>query len=391
MRIKIHQDELPYPGLKFATTKRGGRHVEYAASAITAGSGQYREGFLRSGGRVADSEGVLAFGDEGFAFFADSEETFIWSYEDVASFKTGKTLVPIVKKFNVRMRDGSKASFRIGPQLLANASYIFAKVLAQNEAAFNVRAADKPPWRVQEGSNEVEGFYVVGYGPDPALPNIPHAPHLYGPYSTFDDAEAVVAAKDPTVRPLDEEALRRERQETDEWMRHQKEQAQSQPQKTEELPPPPPTEEKTEESPLGPCTVTTTSTRTAAVIESVERASGEPAILYAQALLWREKGLHRKYEEAVRIVVRDPAGHVIFDESSISRPPRPQAPPESFEVATSTDAAEPAVCSICHLKVEGYGNNPTPVANLSVSDRACDWCNEHVVGPVRRRKILDRP
>jgi hypothetical protein len=71
--------------------------------------------------------------------------------------------------------------------------------------------------------------------------------------------------------------------------------------------------------------VTTISTRTGAVIESIEEAIGERAILYAQALLWREKGQHRKYEEAVRVVVRDPSGDVIFDERSISRRPRPQA------------------------------------------------------------------
>lgn len=128
--LKITQDELPYSELRFATTKRGGRHVEHVGSAITAGSAQYREAYLRPGGRIADSEGVLVFLEEGFRFYADSGETFRWGYEAIASFKTGWTLQPLVKKFDVRIRDGSKASFRIGPQLLANASYIFGRVVA---------------------------------------------------------------------------------------------------------------------------------------------------------------------------------------------------------------------------------------------------------------------
>lgn len=83
------------------------------------------------------------------------------------------------------------------------------------------KAADEPPWKVQEGSNEVEGFFVVGYGPDPALPNIPHAPHPYGPYATLEDARAVVAPKDPTVRPLSEELLKKEQEEMMKWREEQ--------------------------------------------------------------------------------------------------------------------------------------------------------------------------
>lgn len=121
---EISQSELPYPELRFAHTKRSGRGATYIRDAITAGTAQYREAYLRRGGRIADSEGVLAFVDDGIGFFADSGADFFWRYEEVAGFKTGRTWAPLVKKFDVRMRDGSKASFRIGPQLVANASYV---------------------------------------------------------------------------------------------------------------------------------------------------------------------------------------------------------------------------------------------------------------------------
>jgi hypothetical protein len=45
-----------------------------------------------------------------------------------------------------------------------------------------------------------EGFYVVGYNPYTMDPVLASLPDLYGPYATLEDAEAVVAARDPTER-----------------------------------------------------------------------------------------------------------------------------------------------------------------------------------------------
>lgn len=78
------------------------------------------------------------------------------------------------------------------------------------------KGADDRPWRVQEGGNEAEGFAVVGYSPysDQVLKDMPS---LFGPYTTLEDAQAVVAAKDPSVRPLSEELLKKEREEMTKW------------------------------------------------------------------------------------------------------------------------------------------------------------------------------
>jgi hypothetical protein len=89
----------------------------------------------------------------------------------------------------------------------------------------------------------------------------------------------------------------------------------------------PSTEEPTEEaSPEESCTVTTISTHNGTVVESVDsttvdaldypgRTTGERAIWYAKAILWRERNVrHRKYGDPVRVVVRDSSGVVLFDE-----------------------------------------------------------------------------
>lgn len=60
---------------------------------------------------------------------------------------------------------------------------------------------DDRPWRVQDGGNAVEGFHVVGYDPFTTDPVLRSIPDLFGPYATLEYAEAVVAARDATVRP----------------------------------------------------------------------------------------------------------------------------------------------------------------------------------------------
>jgi len=45
------------------------------------------------------------------------------------------------------------------------------------------------------------------------------------------------------------------------------------------------------------------------------------------------------------------------------------------------------ICSICHDKFYGFGNNPKPFYNLTSKDRCCDVCNELVVLP---RRLTER-
>jgi hypothetical protein len=85
------------------------------------------------------------------------------------------------------------------------------------------RGSDTRQWRVQDGGSEADGFYVVGYNPYQTDPILRKMPSLFGPYARLEDAEAVVAAKDSSARPLSERLLEREREETEEWLRSKKE------------------------------------------------------------------------------------------------------------------------------------------------------------------------
>jgi hypothetical protein len=86
--------------------------------------------------------------------------------------------------------------WRIDYRFAANAEYVFKNVIERNRRR---TALDNRPWRVQ-GGNVDEGFYVVGYNPYTMDPVLASLPDLYGPYATLEDAEAVVAARDPTER-----------------------------------------------------------------------------------------------------------------------------------------------------------------------------------------------
>jgi len=115
---------LPYPGTVFVTTRRFG-YLEQGRveDALTAGSAQYREGYLRRGGRIADSEGYLSIEDDAVAFCADSGQVSVWYYPQIRSYsvKRGRVLW----KLTLRLL-GSRAHFKIGHELAANADYILA-------------------------------------------------------------------------------------------------------------------------------------------------------------------------------------------------------------------------------------------------------------------------
>lgn len=114
---------LPYPGLVFVTTRRFGRLDLGKADALTAGDAQYREGYLRRGGRVRDSEGYLSITDDAVAFCADSGQVFVWYYPQIRNYSVKRGLV--LWKLTLRF-SGSRAHFKIGHELAANADYILA-------------------------------------------------------------------------------------------------------------------------------------------------------------------------------------------------------------------------------------------------------------------------
>ena len=63
MKRLIDRRDLPFPNAFMAITRRGGisQGVEFNLPVLTAGSAQWKSAFLRPGGRIPDSEGVLAF------------------------------------------------------------------------------------------------------------------------------------------------------------------------------------------------------------------------------------------------------------------------------------------------------------------------------------------
>lgn len=42
------------------------------------------------------------------------------------------------------------------------------------------------------------------------------------------------------------------------------------------------------------------------------------------------------------------------------------------------------VCCICGMEFKEFGNNPYPIKDKD-SGRCCDWCNTHLVVPLRQK------
>lgn len=125
----IDQNQLPYPGLVLAITRRSGRPVIEMVDAITAGSAQqYPKRFKQPGGHIKDSEGVLAFLEDSVTFYADSGMVSAWPYVHMRSYSVKHGMM--LWKLTIR-GEGFKEVLRIGHDLAANAQYILgAKGLA---------------------------------------------------------------------------------------------------------------------------------------------------------------------------------------------------------------------------------------------------------------------
>jgi hypothetical protein len=129
------------------------------------------------------------------------------------------------------MREGLTALAELrGPHAVDELSLPAMEIAVSNDEQVKAETVvDDRPWRVDPGSNATEGFFVYGFKPSTLLSS-GWEPSMHGPYSTLEDAEAVVAAKDPAVRPRDEELMRREEEENG---------GMDSPRNDEEQPPPP--------------------------------------------------------------------------------------------------------------------------------------------------------
>lgn len=109
-------------------TRRGGflQPVQFGPPALTAGTAQWKAAYLRPGGRLRDSEGILAVTDTELIFYADSGRETAWRFEDIRgySFKSGWR--PKMRKMRLR-GDGWNVRLWVEEQTAANAEYIFAR------------------------------------------------------------------------------------------------------------------------------------------------------------------------------------------------------------------------------------------------------------------------
>lgn len=126
--------KLPYPRACVAMTRRGGdlHPVEFALPVLTAGTAQWNAAYLRPGGRLPDSEGILALTDTAVIFYADSGKDTVWRFEDIkeSSFKSGWR--PKMRKMRLR-GDSWEVRLCVEEQTAANAEYILGRKIPPPE------------------------------------------------------------------------------------------------------------------------------------------------------------------------------------------------------------------------------------------------------------------
>ena len=105
---------LVYPRQELIVTPRGTFHAH--PDSLDSGSAQCLDLSVR------ESEGALAFFEDGIAFEADRGGVHEWSYEDVQSFSLRKSMLGLRKL--TLMTGGRRLRFRIGHMLAANAECI---------------------------------------------------------------------------------------------------------------------------------------------------------------------------------------------------------------------------------------------------------------------------
>ena len=117
--------------------------------ALAAGSAQWPYGFTQPGGRLRDSEGVLAFYDDRLIFHADSGADTAVAYKAITEIALKKVLLrPLVKlQLSVPTQPNVKFKFKLGPELAANAKYILSAVAGQSRAPAlgSPKTSESPP------------------------------------------------------------------------------------------------------------------------------------------------------------------------------------------------------------------------------------------------------
>jgi hypothetical protein len=125
MAQEIDPLKLPYPGAHLAMTRRGGslHPVEFPLPVLSAGTAQWKAAYLRPGGQLRDSEGILAFTDTAVTFHADSGIDTTWSFDDIKAYSVKSGWRPNMRKLHLR-GSGWKVLLWVEEQTAANADYI---------------------------------------------------------------------------------------------------------------------------------------------------------------------------------------------------------------------------------------------------------------------------
>src|SRR5438045_1484280 len=108
---EIDRDDLPYPHAYIAITRMGGDLRPVEVDALTPGTAQWKQAYYRSGGRISDSEGVLAL----------TQEAVI--YRDIEKHEIKPSWRPKMRKMVLRGSD-LKVRMWVEEQVAINAVYI---------------------------------------------------------------------------------------------------------------------------------------------------------------------------------------------------------------------------------------------------------------------------
>jgi len=107
----VDPGKLPYPWPAgtppMSVSGRGGHwNIAGLPGALAAGTAQCPEAYLRPGGRLKDSEGVLGFHQDWFVFYADSGRTNKVPCTGIKSYSIKRGLV--LRKLTLHGTDGSR-------------------------------------------------------------------------------------------------------------------------------------------------------------------------------------------------------------------------------------------------------------------------------------------
>jgi hypothetical protein len=126
--MAIDPERLPYRDAVIASSQRGPMIIQ---GALTAGSAQWPKAFVQRGGRISDSEGILALTEDGVIFLSDSGNDTGWRYEEIIGYSVRKSVLGSMQKVTLRGSDWT-ATMRVNSQVAANADYILARKVGRS-------------------------------------------------------------------------------------------------------------------------------------------------------------------------------------------------------------------------------------------------------------------